>query len=212
MHSGASIVLTWLTSRDTCYPPAQPSDQLPPIGYDPNKGWQWVGNPSSDPTEESRSESHIGEDGETPSSGTDDGADDSDEEDGIEDDQDGYRYFHVQSPVGDRGLEAWQTEFARKWEHYERKEKRRLMREIGPPQLFRHPGIETKMWERTSSSSQDPESGEDGEDIDADEPPYLLKGGSVDSESNDNICGEESEIGQHHEWVRNPFRKRARFE
>lgn len=58
----------------------------------------------------------------------------------------------------------WRAEFARKWKHFERQEIRRLKRGVGPAQLFRHPGIEEKMWTPNTSSSEEPES--DGIDMD----------------------------------------------
>jgi hypothetical protein len=48
----------------------------------------------------------------------------------------------------------------RKWDHYDRQEKRRVRRGIGPPELHRHPYIEETMWKRHSISSADSEDSE----------------------------------------------------
>jgi len=54
----------------------------------------------------------------------------------------------------------YDAEYKRKWDHYDRQEKRRLRRGIGPPELHRHPYIEETMWKRHSISSADSEDSE----------------------------------------------------
>jgi hypothetical protein len=68
-----------------------------------------------------------------------------------------------------RDWDAFQAEYRRKWEHFDRQERRRLMRGISPLQLFRHRAIESTMWEENSTSSEEPE----GDGIDPDGAAYL---------------------------------------
>jgi hypothetical protein len=146
-------------NRDTS--PSPPSAQPPPPpGYDPKDWLKW--HPSPDPTEEPESPESIQDHSnsasavaETTSGEEMDGYDSDDERTHSSEDE---RLALRQEP------EIYAAEYQRKWEHFERQERRRLRRGISPPQLFRHPYIEQTMWTRnTTSPSEDAESDEDME-------------------------------------------------
>jgi hypothetical protein len=54
-------------------------------------------------------------------------------------------------------VRRYNAEYERKWDHYDRKDNRRLRRGIGPPELQELPCIEETMWKRDSISSSDSE-------------------------------------------------------
>jgi hypothetical protein len=149
-----------------------------PHGYNPKEWWMWVGNPSSDSTEEPESCESCRDEMSSESVDGDDADDEEVEEKDEKEEKEAElnpenEMFKID--YGDSGwardFKKWQAEYARKWKHFERQELRRLKRGIGPAQLFRHPGIESKMWTPNSPSSEDLESDE----IDSDEPPYWLE-------------------------------------
>jgi len=144
---------------------------LRPVGYNPNESWRWVGNPSSDPTEEP--ESSEGDENNYESLDGDDDYEADDEE--VVEDSAGKEEMEYNPedemfpieycPCGsDPTFRSWRLEYARKWKHFERQEMRRLRRGISPAQLFRHPGIEQTMWTPNTTSSEEPDS--DGDDHD----------------------------------------------
>jgi len=142
-------------NRDT--PP--PSYSPPPAGFDPKEWWKW--QPSPDPTEEPESPESCRDDMSGIASEVAETAS-GEEMDGSKADDEGDDSSEDESWKHDPDIYA--AEYRRKWEHFERQERRRLRRGIGAPQLFRHPYIEETMWkEDTPSSSEDPESDEDME-------------------------------------------------
>ena len=143
-------------TRDTVPPWQTP----PPVGYGPKEWWKWspdlTEEPESPESPESCRDDMSGiasEVAETASGEEMDGGNADDEGDDSSEDE-SWKW----------DPENYDAEYRRKWEHFERQERRRLRRGIGAPQLFRHPYIEETMWkEDTPSSSEDPESDEDME-------------------------------------------------
>jgi hypothetical protein len=137
-------------TRDTVPPWETP----PPVGYGPKEWWKWSPDlTESEPESPESPESMSGIAGEVEETAS---GEDSEEMDGGNADDEGDDSSEDESWKWDE--ENYEAEYRRKWEHFERQERRRLRRGIGPPQLFRHPYIEETMWTRDTSSSEDPES------------------------------------------------------
>ena len=143
------------------FDPREPqSMQSLPIEYRA-KGWsEYVVEASSDPTEEAEDQECEDEEDEDERMDDNDG----DEETRSEtDDEFDWSTEYSQNCVAlfmAQKAAEYDAEYKRKWDHYDRQEKRRLRRGIGPPELHRHPYIEETMWKRHSISSADSEDSE----------------------------------------------------
>ena len=122
-----------------------------PLTSKANEWWEYVVEASSDPT------------GEPEDQECEDEEDEKEREDENDGDGEGENDYDINwTAVQESWNRAAQydAEYERKWDHYDRKENRRLRRGIGPPELHRHPYIEETMWKRHSISSADSEDSE----------------------------------------------------
>ena len=153
MQTGKRGYIRYLRPADLTRDTVPPWETPPPVGYGPKEWWKWSPDLTEEPEspespESCRDDSGIAGEVEETASG--------EEMDGGNADDEGDDSSEDESWKWDE--ENYEAEYRRKWEHFERQERRRLRRGIGPPQLFRHPYIEETMWTRDTSSSEDPES------------------------------------------------------
>ena len=131
-----------------------------PLTLKAKEWWEYVVEASSDPTEEPEDQE----------------CEDEEDEDEREDENDGdaegenHYEFHFEvdwtveqnwaGELTSYSAAEYDAEYKRKWDHYDRKEKRRLRRGIGYLELHRHQYIEETMWKTHSISSADSEDSE----------------------------------------------------